>query len=493
MNICQLFGLPDIRELADRVLSGDVQSIRVAAQTARDGASRLTGQADVLVKERSFVEEHWSGPAATSAVAKLRSMEESTRAQSRMVADGAETVEQAADGLQAAQDSARRILAMLDDVEKKIDSFLGELPVVGDVANAVWDFLAPMRLDAVRLYAQMQVVVDAYSAKLSALTPGLKNAHGIVRKDAGSRDTGGDARSRQAALFRGIHGFDPQTPSDWKMAEALDPRSGDPAGTDAQSKITVTRINPVPGAGVVRGDSFISDKEVIGGAPGLGGIPMHKGDNRGFDPHARPNASRGSFYIDYERGIVVTRQNPTHDTEGAAAVGDPTVGVEQDASGRVRLRSESTNPLAPDAAEATGVTVKSDVVVDPHGGANGSASVNGRLGQFPSFEFYQDKPGAGTETLLQREQNGEAVKGAGPMQNLPLDTVEVGKNPEELSKWNDQYHPGQESRGFEKRVEDILPALPAGDPFYNNPLPRQPYPGGLPNGGVDVPEAGHVR
>ena len=49
------------------------------------------------------------------------------------------------------------------------------------------------------------------------------------------------------------------------------------------------------------------------------------------------------------------------------------------------------------------------------------------------------------------------------------------------------------SRGFEKRVEDILPARPAGDPFYNNPLPRQPYPGGLPNGGVDVPEAGHVR
>lgn len=493
MNICHLFGLPDIRELADRVLSGDVQSLRVVAHAARDGASRLTVQADALVEERSFVEEHWSGSAAASAGAKLRVMEESTRAQSRVVAEGAETVEQAADGLQVAQDSARRILAELDAVEKTIDSFLGSLPVVGDVANAVWDFLAPMRVDVVSLCAQMQVVVDAYSAKLSALASELKKARGVVRKDAGPRDTGGDARSRQAALFRGIHGFDPQTSSDWKMAEALDPRFGDPAGTDVQSKITVTRINPVPGAGVVRGDAFISDKEVVGGAPGLGGIPWHKGDNRGFDPHARPNESRGSFYIDYERGVVVTRQNPTHDTEGVAGVGDPTVGVEQDESGRVRLRSESTNPLAPDAAEATGVTVKSDVVVDPHGGANGSASVNGRLGQFPSFEFYQDKPEGGTEALLQREQNDEAVKGTGPMQNLPLDTVEVGKNPEELSKWNDQYHPGQGSSGLEKRLEDVLPGLPAGDPFYNYPLPRQPYPGGLPNGGVNVPEAGQVR
>ena len=36
MNVFDLFGLPDVHDLADRVLSGDVSTVRTAASAARD-------------------------------------------------------------------------------------------------------------------------------------------------------------------------------------------------------------------------------------------------------------------------------------------------------------------------------------------------------------------------------------------------------------------------------------------------------------------------
>jgi hypothetical protein len=39
MNFTSLFGLPDVEQLADRILSGDVTSVRTAAQAeTRDNA-----------------------------------------------------------------------------------------------------------------------------------------------------------------------------------------------------------------------------------------------------------------------------------------------------------------------------------------------------------------------------------------------------------------------------------------------------------------------
>lgn len=85
---------------------------------------------------------------------------------------------------------------------------------------------------------------------------------------------------------------------------------------------------------------------------------------------------------------VVLRQNASHTDSGVAAVGDPSVGVEQDPSGRVRLRMEATNPLAPQIAKDFHMSMRGDLVIDPHGGS-GQADINGEVTRFLSWEVYQ--------------------------------------------------------------------------------------------------------
>ena len=105
------------------------------------------------------------------------------------------------------------------------------------------------------------------------------------------------------------------------------------------------------------------------------------------------------------------RQNATHADDGTAAVGDPTVGIEQDDHSRIRLRSQATNPFAPGFSDEVGLTVREDIVIDPHGGDGGSTSVNGRVSRYPSWEFYQQHPDGSSSTVLQRPQSELVLQG----------------------------------------------------------------------------------
>ena len=183
------------------------------------------------------------------------------------------------------------------------------------------------------------------------------------------------------------------------------------------------------------------------------------------------------------------RQNTTHADDDTAAVGDPTVGIEQDDHSRIRLRSQATNPLAPGFSEEVGLTVREDIVIDPHGGDGGSLSVNGRVSRYPSWEFYQQHPDGSSSTVLQRPQSELGPDGAGPLSNLPRDTAGVGADPGELDRWNREHHPEQTPGRPERELERRLPGLSIGDPWYNNPLPRVPYPSASPDGRLDVPHA----
>ncbi|MFE2753369.1 hypothetical protein ACFXGA_15370 [Actinosynnema sp. NPDC059335] len=246
------------------------------------------------------------------------------------------------------------------------------------------------------------------------------------------------------------------------------------------------RIDPVPGAGVVHGSAFIGDDMVFN--PTSPDSLFDHGDNRGFDPNARPDQSRVSFYVDYETGVVVVRQNASHAANGHAEVGDPEVGVEQDSEGRVRLRIDAANPLAPEVAQDMNVSVRGDLVIDPHGG-RGPAEVNGDVTRFPSWEVYQ-RDGDGSSTTLLTRQEESQPGGTGPMIGLPQPTVPVGEHPERLDDWRDRHHPGQGDEGIVEKVLEFPSTR--GDDFYDYPVGHAPYPGLGGDGRVVLPEAHRV-
>ncbi|GAA3709545.1 hypothetical protein GCM10022238_25680 [Gordonia hankookensis] len=80
----------------------------------------------------------------------------------------------------------------------------------------------------------------------------------------------------------------------------------------------------------------------------MNSIPyQNRGDARGFDPTAGPEDSRVSVFVDYNRGVVVMRQNPSIEIpSGATKVGSPTMGVAQDGD-QVQVTFEAKDPYMP--------------------------------------------------------------------------------------------------------------------------------------------------
>src|SRR5882757_1391408 len=258
-----------------------------------------------------------------------------------------------------------------------------------------------------------------------------------------------------------------------------------------QPIIGAAKIAPKPGGGQVYGDAFIQDREVYGLPPHL----QNLGDNRGFDSSVGPEKSRASFMVDYENGLAIVRQNPTHATDGAAGVHPAQVGIEQDPGGRVRMRLQATNGLLPEAVGDLGMSVRGDFIVDPHGGPHGVPSVNGKVTQYPSWEAYSSQVGQPPTTVLQRQQNPGGD--LGPAMNLPRPSVDVGQRPQVLDQWRQQYHPDQASQAALRGYIDnhvIDPVHQVHDPaFYDYPMPD--LPGSTPDGdgGIIIPPAGQVR
>ncbi|MGL6235377.1 MAG: hypothetical protein ACRC20_08520 [Segniliparus sp.] len=377
----------------------------------------------------------------------------------------------------------------------QVSSFVNSLSHSQNKLQSLMDFIEPLRPDAVALNMTANDVLEKYEKVLREESGHLTDLHGVVDKGAGPNDRPGDADLRRGALFYSVYGHYPQTPEDRLMAAALDPNGSDATDTDPESHIVVVHIKPVPGAGVVYGDAFIPQDDVmnpLSGTDGLNPIPFNLGDNRSFDPNAAPDKSRMSWYIDYERGVVVVRQNVTHDEKGTAASGNPHVGVEQSADGSVRMRVEGSDALANPAGEAIHGTVKADVVVDPHGG-QGKASVNGRVSQYPSFEMYQMRNGqVEYPPLLNQKADTRPLGtpeswGLGPMVGLSMYGNVNVNDPSVLQQWYDHYHPAQAQPNPNGGI-----VLAPDQQFQQHSLPDAPYPT-FENGHLNVPEATQVR
>lgn len=507
-NIYSYFGIQDVHDLANRVLIGDPSDLGDRAAMCTNTAQTVQTEADQLQTLSEEMFRSWTGQGAAAAEAKMTAVVEARRKQADQLTRSAAAFIAVDNALVSAQSTARQVVALAEAAGRALDIALRSVQLAMDALTGgglvnwavekttgvdleaegrklLLAAVRPIYEEALGLLDRMEAAIRAYEEVLSAQAEVLRAMPGIVRTDAGPIDLPGDADLRRGALFESVYGRPPVTQTDLMMADALDMQGSDGANQDPNARIVVTHITPVPGAGVVHGSAFIGDDEVFD--PRMGSL-NDKGDNRGFDPNAAPDRSRVSFYVDYETGVVVVRQNASHDSGGDALVGDPSVGVEQDPQGRVRLRVDATNPLAPQVGQDLKVSVRGDLVIDPHGGT-GPATVGGAVTRFPSWETYQTQGGGSGAVVMQRPENALPL-GMGPFVGLPQGTLPVGTDGSALADWRKNYHPGQgDLPGI-----DLPRNLPEvfRDDFYQYGLPNAQYPSIDGQGRLSVPAAGRV-
>jgi hypothetical protein len=261
---------------------------------------------------------------------------------------------------------------------------------------------------------------EEYQALGNQKFGGLKEAPQFVGPHKEDKPPSDDERRKnQIDAYRQVYGHHPVTQHDWKMAAILDPISYNQKNAGVPANVVVGRIKPVPGQGVVRTNLFIPQKEVW--YPDVpGGVSGHNfGDSRGFNPNAGPEDARVAVYVDYDNGVIVTRQNPSVDTAtGEARTGSPTVAAAQRPDGTLYLRYEAVDPFSP-GGETLGKlspwSVNGNIVIQP---TAGGPVVGGNVTSFPALEIYRDAPTGVTTTLSQvMPQN---ISQEGPLVGLPL-------------------------------------------------------------------------
>lgn len=254
-------------------------------------------------------------------------------------------------------------------------------------------------------------------------------------------------RGNQIEAFRKAFGRDPVSAADWDTAAALDPTSYDPKNRGVPANVVVGRIKPVPGQGVVRTNLFIP------GRTAWTPFGDNLGDARGFDPSAGPESSRVTFYVDYENGIVVARQNPSV-MNGHAKAGTPDIRVSQNPNGSVLIDYRAADPFSPggeDIAKSSPWNVNGRLVIKP---TDAGPIAGGVISDFPAIEIYSDRNAA--TTLVDRIMPMN-IDPEGPLVGLP---------------WSQQIGPGLMTE-FPDDVHLPPPGLPVHPPL-GFPVPHMP-------------------
>ncbi|GAA1899020.1 hypothetical protein [Williamsia serinedens] len=296
------------------------------------------------------------------------------------------------------------------------------------------------------LQARVNDVIAAAERFDDDLAAAINAADGsipLTPKGEGANVNLADRRANQVAAYRKTYGKDPATANDWRMAEALDPHTYDPKYQGALSNVSVARIEPKPGAGVVRTNLYIPSKQVqnVSGNPldwvAKQQFPNNLGDDRGPDVNASAEHSRVSVYVDYERGMVVARQNPTVvkgppadlGTDHSPRAGVPEVSALQSADGTVRIKYFGSDAFQPEVATAGKIGVAGDLTVRPS--TTGSAAIDGTVTPYPAIESYNYKDDGTVHTLVQRgATNSELGPGLGllrgPNTHIGTDLPDIG-------------------------------------------------------------------
>ncbi|MDV7101384.1 hypothetical protein R4227_14955 [Gordonia amicalis] len=276
--------------------------------------------------------------------------------------------------------------------------------------------LSQLLADAAQVDQDLATVIDAADGDLP-----VTDVDPITGTSSISR------RANQTKVFEDRFGRSPSTPSDWKLAEAMDPNTYDPRYMGTDSAVIVKSIDKVPGGGLVRVNAFIPRDNVHN-------IPHdNAGDSRGFDGSAGAEDSRVSIYIDYDNGVVVMRQNPSVEIpSGAVKVGSPTLGVAQDGE-RVQVTFEAKDPFMPFYDQEVGkwasstveASVRGTLVAEPYDGVE--PRLEGQLTNYPAWEVYVDSD-SGVPTQVYGHMP-DPTDPWGPVKHLPgHHDVKVGGN-----------------------------------------------------------------
>ncbi|ORM37155.1 hypothetical protein [Williamsia sp. 1135] len=279
-----------------------------------------------------------------------------------------------------------------------------------------------IKRDAERIDRELAAVIDVADGDL----PGGNLAGDLA-----------DRKGNATRAFEEVYGRKPVTQQEWSVASMLDTQSYDPKNRGVPAEVTVIKIEPVPGQGIVRSGLFIPTETVFAGPEAA----PHLGDNRGFDEHFNPEDTRVAFVVDYENGYIVARQNPSVTADGHVETGRPKVTASQLDDGTVSLDYQASDPFAPEIASDTFWSVNGKLVLSP---VDGDIAVAGRVTDFPSMEIYQDKPDGSTATI-HRDDAADHVH-YGPVLNLPFHHYfgDYGQASEPFSPDSPYYAPSRE-------------------------------------------------
>ena len=293
-----------------------------------------------------------------------------------------------------------------------------------------------------------QAVTDTKNAIESALSEigGITPASIVTARGTMPRT------ANQAKAFEQVYGHMPATANDWRIAAALDPHSYHPRNKGVPPVISVLKIKPVPGQGVVATGLFIPTEKVVGG------LDKHLGDDRGFDQNFSTEDTRVSYFIDYENGLVIARQNPSvNEDTGAVKTGTPKVSASQLPDGTVAISYDAADPFSPPGATMAGWSVNGQTIVTP--GPDG-ARVSGEATDFPSMETYQYLPDGRTQVMY-RDDAGDHHE-LGPLLNLPLHH-DYGDYDNDLDRFPEKTYTPQGNHAYPIELGEITGMTDLGD------------------------------
>ncbi|MFF0528279.1 hypothetical protein ACFYT3_07795 [Nocardia amikacinitolerans] len=295
--------------------------------------------------------------------------------------------------------------------------------------------------------------LDRAKNTLAAFLPRSDGAPSFIQNE--------DRRSAEsAAAFAQVFGHVPQNSVDRMTAEALNPNTYDPKYKGVQAQIRVVRIDKVPGQGVVRSSFFIEQDRVFNPSPN--NLGYNRGDGRTANENFDPELSRVTMYVDFENGLVILRQNPSIKVDdGEVEVGTPEAKVWQAKDGSVRVNYAAHDPFAVSVHKNVG-SVNGNLVFTPGQGVAGKpgstgVTVNGRVGDYPTLEVYQDAPNGNRHTILiDPADSGSEV--FGPMTLVGNHDIGTGLDAiKPFQKWK----PFTTIGGMSDEVEDLPSAKSA--------------------------------
>jgi hypothetical protein len=276
------------------------------------------------------------------------------------------------------------------EMERRADAVEAEIRSLLTRANAADADLA----SAIRGAAGQETPAQIYD-KLDDGAPPKESHSGEAEPEA-------NRTYNQMKAFEQVFGRAPLSSSDWTTAAALDPHSYNGKNKGVPPNIVVGRIEKVPGQGVVRTNFFIPGRDVASPQLFPPGIEMNTGDNRGFDPTIGPENSRVAVVVDYDNGIIVTRQNPSvNASTGEVMAGHPEITATQKGDGSVLIHYNTADPFAlggETMGKGVPISVNGDLGIQPT--ADGP-KIGGNVTTFPAVEIYGQRPGMDQTTLAQ--------------------------------------------------------------------------------------------